>query len=104
MSRKNELTLELNDGLILEMIKKYGSVMPLIKSGFSYLDVFLHVWKLERDGKVRKEEGDYRILTEEGEKTLHELEEKRHNTHAMRILPLHKFKMQKIKVDDIFLP
>ena len=104
MTRKNKMMPKLNDLLILQMIKKYGSVMPLIKAGFSYLDVFERIWTFEREGIVRKEEGDYRALTEEGEKILHELSEKKTTDKTIKILPLSKYKMHKISIDDIFLP
>ncbi len=87
--------------LVLEAIKKQGSVMPLFSLGYAYSKVVIWIHQLEVDGYVAPDDFGVRKLTEKGKKELEELVSASKN---FEILPLQNVKRPQVSVDEVFLP
>ncbi len=87
--------------LILDTVKKHGSIMPLFKAGYAYSKVMEWGKQLEQGGELFYSEDGIRSLTKKGEERRTFLKKRK---HSMLILPLEQYRVQKIDVDDIYLP
>ena len=87
--------------LILASIEKYGSLMPLFGSGFSYAELMKETRKLEKEGKISFDEEQERELTENGRKRLNEL---KHGKREFMLLPLEQHKRIRMDIDEVYLP
>ena len=87
--------------LILDTIKKHGSIMPLFKAGYSYAKVMEWGKRLEQEGKLSYSEDGVRNLTEFGKQRWKSL---KGTKHTFSILPLEEYRVSKIDIDDIYLP
>ena len=82
---------------LLNIIKKYSSIINLIKLGYSYTNVIDWYKELTEKGLIETDENSYKILTKKGKDLLQE--HKKEN-----IFPLEKYRIPKIKLDSIYLP
>lgn len=87
--------------MILDIIRKNASIMPLFRSGYSYSKIMEWTRRLEREGKVVYNESGYRELTEEGRCRWKTLKKKR---ERFVILPLQDYKVPQLEIDEAYLP
>lgn len=87
--------------LLLDTIKKHGSIMPLFKAGYSYAKIMEWGKKLEQDGEISYSEDGMRKLTELGEQRWKLLKKEK---SSFSILPLNSYKVTKLDIDDVYLP
>lgn len=87
--------------LILDTVKKHGSIMPLFKAGYSYAKVMEWGKRLEKMGEMSYSEEGVRRLTEAGVQRWKMLKGEKKN---FSILPLEGYKAVKLNIDDIYLP
>ena len=82
---------------LLNIIKKYSSIINLIKLGYSYTNVIDWYKELTEKGLIETDENSYKILTKKGKELLKEYKKE-------NIFPLEKYRIPKIKLDSIYLP
>lgn len=87
--------------LILTSIERYGSIMPLFESGFSYAELMKETRKLEKEGKISFDEEQKRKLTENGLKRLKGL---KHGKREFMLLPLEQHRRIRMDIDEVYLP
>lgn len=87
--------------LMLDTIKRHGSIMPLFTAGYAYSRVMEWGKQLEKEGKLIYNENGIRSLTEVGEQRWKLLKKE---NHTFSILPLEGMKTSKMDIDDIYLP
>ena len=89
------------DFLMLDSIKKHGSLMPLFKVGYSYAKVMKWGKQLEIDGEILYHEDGIRSLTELGKQRWKFLKK---GIRDFSILPIEEYRIAKLNIDDIYLP
>lgn len=87
--------------LLLNSIKKHGSVMPLFKAGYAYSKIMEWVRELERQDEIIFCDDGIRRLTDLGKERLKNIKKP---DASYDILPLENYKIQKWNIDDIYLP
>ena len=87
--------------LMLDTIKKHGSIMPLFTAGYSYSKVMEWGKQLERAGELSYNDDGIRCLTEMGEQRWKLLKKGKRD---FSILPLEGYRIPKLNIDDIYLP
>lgn len=92
---------ESTEFLILDTIKKYSSIMTLFTAGYSYSKIIEWVRQLEKDGKICYNEREQRMLSDIGLARWRMIKKKK---SGFTILPLNSYKIQKIDIDEIYLP
>lgn len=87
--------------LILDIIKKTGSLMPLFNSGYSYALIYNWCKELEEEGLIVRGEDGTRLLTKEGKKCWNQLKK---NKKIVNIVPLNNVHTEKMSIEDIYIP
>lgn len=84
--------------LILDSIDKTSSIMPLYAMHYSIFQIMQVCHDLEKQGYISYVD-ERRVLSEKGKLYLTELKNK-----PVEIEPFEEYKIDKINVDDIYLP
>lgn len=92
---------EATEFLILDTVKKHSSIMPLFTAGYSYSKVIEWVLQLEKEEKIYYDELEQRVLSAKGLERWKMIKNKKNN---FTILPLSNYKVEKIEIDEIYLP
>ena len=87
--------------LLLDIIRKTGSLMPLFNSGYSYALIYGWCKELEEEKLVVREEDGKRSLTVDGRKCLHTL--KMHK-QRINIIPLNNVHTEKTEIEEVYIP
>lgn len=92
---------ESTEFLILDTIKKHSSIMPLFTVGYSYSKVVEWVRQLEKEGKICYNKMEQRMLSDAGLVRWRIIKKKK---NGFTIMPLNSYKVEKIGIDEIYLP
>lgn len=87
--------------LILDVIKKHSSIMPLFSAGFSYAKIIEWVNQLEKEKKIYYDDTGKRMLSNIGIERWKNMKKKK---KSFVILPLINYKTKQIDIDEIYLP
>ena len=87
--------------LILDTIKKHASIVPLFTAGYSYSKVLKWVQELEKAGEIQYDEMEQRVLSKKGRDRWKLIKKKK---SGVIILPLVNYKVEKLNIDEIYLP
>lgn len=92
---------ESTEFLILDTIKKHSSIMPLFTAGYSYSKIVGWVRQLEKEGKICYDEIEQRMLSNDGLARWKKIKKKK---NGFTILPLNSYKVEKLDIDELYLP
>ncbi|MCI9128117.1 MAG: hypothetical protein HFG28_13305 [Eubacterium sp.] len=92
---------ESTEFLILDTIKKHSSIMPLFTAGYSYSKVVEWVRQLEKEGKICYDKMEQRMLSDVGLSRWRIIKKKK---NGFTIMPLNSYRVNKIGIDEIYLP
>lgn len=87
--------------LILDIINKSASIGTILKLGYSYSEALKMFNKLENMGYVYTDDEIKQGITQRGKNKLLELEEK---YRYKEIAKLEQYKVEKMSLEDIYLP
>lgn len=98
------LNKELMRYYLLLMIKRDGSIYMLLNEEYSLLDIRLDLNKLENKSFISDSEG-YLKITNAGEQELMRIKNKNKlsNIESL-IIPYHDYKVEKMNLDEVYLP
>ena len=92
---------ESTEFLILDTIKKHSSIMPLFTAGYSYSKVVEWVRQLEKEGKICYDKMEQRMLSDVGLSRWRIIKKKK---NGFTIMPLNSYRVNKIGIDETYLP
>lgn len=87
--------------IILDIIRKTGSVMPLFNSGYSYSLIYNWCKELEDEKLVVREDDGKRSLTVNGKKCLDKLKAYK---QRINIIPLYNVHVDKMGTEEVYIP